>query len=39
MQFGFGVMYYGERFYLGLSTPKLLRTEFFDDIGVRDTTS
>jgi len=38
-QFGFGVMYYGERFYLGLSTPKLLRTEFFDDIGVRDTTS
>ena len=30
-QFGFGVMYYGDRFYLGLSTPKLLRTEFFED--------
>lgn len=30
-QFGFGLMYYGERYYLGLSTPKLLRTEFFDD--------
>ena len=28
-QFGFGVMYYGDRFYLGLSSPKLLRTEFF----------
>lgn len=29
-QFGFGVMYYAERFYLGLSTPKMLRTEFFE---------
>ncbi len=29
-QFGFGVMYYGDRFYLGLSTPKLMRTEFFE---------
>lgn len=28
-QFGFGVMWYSERHYLGLSTPKLLRTEFF----------
>ena len=30
-QFGFGVMYYGERFYLGLSTPKLMQTKFFED--------
>ncbi|MBK8339837.1 MAG: type IX secretion system membrane protein PorP/SprF [Flavobacteriales bacterium] len=30
-QFGFGMMYYGDRFYLGLSAPKLLRTEFFED--------
>ncbi|MBK7084848.1 MAG: type IX secretion system membrane protein PorP/SprF [Flavobacteriales bacterium] len=30
-QFGFGLMYYGDRFYIGLSTPKLLRTEFFED--------
>jgi len=29
-QFGFGIMWYSDRFYLGLSTPKLLRTEFFD---------
>ncbi|MFT3884136.1 MAG: type IX secretion system membrane protein PorP/SprF [Flavobacteriales bacterium] len=29
-QFGFGMMWYSDRFYLGLSTPKLLRTEFFD---------
>lgn len=29
-QFGFGVMYYSDRYYIGLSTPKLLRTEFFD---------
>ncbi len=28
-QFGFGIMWYSERHYLGLSTPKLLRTEFF----------
>lgn len=28
-QFGFGVLWYGTRHYLGLSTPKLLRTEFF----------
>lgn len=28
-QFGFGVMYYSDRYFLGLSTPKLLRTEFF----------
>jgi type IX secretion system PorP/SprF family membrane protein len=29
-QFGFGVMYYSDRYFLGLSTPKLVRTEFFD---------
>ncbi|MFN3876460.1 MAG: type IX secretion system membrane protein PorP/SprF [Flavobacteriales bacterium] len=29
-QFGFGAMWYSERHYLGLSTPKLLRTEFFE---------
>ncbi|MEZ4757500.1 MAG: type IX secretion system membrane protein PorP/SprF [Flavobacteriales bacterium] len=29
-QFGFGLMYYSDRYYIGLSTPKLLRTEFFD---------
>ena len=29
-QFGFGMMWYSDRFYLGLSVPKLLRTEFFD---------
>ncbi|HQW04658.1 MAG: type IX secretion system membrane protein PorP/SprF [Flavobacteriales bacterium] len=29
-QFGFGMMYYSDRYFLGLSTPKLVRTEFFD---------
>lgn len=29
-QFGFGVMYYSDRYYIGLSTPKLMRTEFFE---------
>jgi type IX secretion system PorP/SprF family membrane protein len=29
-QFGFGVMYYSDRYFIGLSTPKILRTEFFD---------
>ncbi|MEZ4738823.1 MAG: PorP/SprF family type IX secretion system membrane protein [Flavobacteriales bacterium] len=29
-QFGFGVMYYSDRYYIGISTPKLLRTEFFE---------
>ncbi len=29
-QFGFGVMYYGDRFYIGLSSPKILRTDFFN---------
>lgn len=29
-QFGFGMMYYSDRYYLGLSTPKLLRSEFFE---------
>ncbi|HNK67578.1 MAG TPA: type IX secretion system membrane protein PorP/SprF [Flavobacteriales bacterium] len=30
-QFGFGIMWYGDRHYLGISTPKLLRTDLFDD--------
>lgn len=29
-QFGFGVMYYSDRYFVGVSTPKLLRTEFFE---------
>ncbi len=29
-QFGFGIMYYSDRYFIGLSTPKLLRTQFFD---------
>lgn len=29
-QFGFGMMYYSDRYYLGVSTPKLLRSEFFE---------
>lgn len=29
-QFGFGVMWYSDRFYLGLSSPKVLRTDFFE---------
>jgi type IX secretion system PorP/SprF family membrane protein len=29
-QFGFGIMYYSDRYFLGISTPKLLRTEFFE---------
>lgn len=29
-QFGFGMMYYSDRYYVGLSTPKLLRSEFFE---------
>ena len=29
-QFGFGVMYYSDRGYIGLSTPKFLRTEFYE---------
>ncbi|MEO8591491.1 MAG: type IX secretion system membrane protein PorP/SprF [Flavobacteriales bacterium] len=29
-QFGFGVMWYSDRYFLGLSTPTLLRTEFFE---------
>ena len=29
-QFGFGMMWYSDRFYLGLSSPKMLRTDFFD---------
>lgn len=28
-QFGFGVMYYSDRYFVGLSTPKILRTDFF----------
>lgn len=30
-QFGFGMMYYADRFYLGLSTPKLIHTKFFEE--------
>lgn len=29
-QFGFGMMWYSDRFYLGLSSPKVLRTDFFE---------
>ncbi len=29
-QFGFGVMWYSDRHYLGFSMPKVLRTDFFD---------
>jgi type IX secretion system PorP/SprF family membrane protein len=29
-QFGFGVMYYSDRGYIGLSAPKLLNTDFFE---------
>ena len=29
-QFGFGMMWYSDRHFLGISTPKLLRTEFFE---------
>lgn len=36
-QFGFGVMYYSDRFYLGLSSPKMLNTDFFTDFNVTDT--
>lgn len=35
-QFGFGVMWYSDRFYLGLSTPKLLRTKLFQDAAYTD---
>lgn len=28
-QFGFGMMYYSDRYFIGISTPKLLRTDFF----------
>lgn len=28
-QFGFGVMYYSDRYFVGISTPKILRTDFF----------
>lgn len=32
-QFGFGVMWYSDRHFLGLGMPKLLRTDFFEDGG------
>lgn len=34
-QFGFGTMYYGDKFYVGLSVPKILNTRFFqtDSVG------
>lgn len=28
-QFGFGMMYYSDRYFIGLSSPKILRTDFF----------
>jgi type IX secretion system PorP/SprF family membrane protein len=31
-QFGFGVMWYGDRHFLGISAPKMLRTKLFDNI-------
>ena len=30
-QFGAGILYYSDRYYIGLSTPKLLHTKFFDE--------
>ena len=36
-QFGFGVMWYGDRHYLGLSTPKMLKTDMFEDVTLSDT--
>jgi type IX secretion system PorP/SprF family membrane protein len=30
-QFGFGTMYYADRFYVGLSTPKIMRTKFYEN--------
>ncbi|HEY0977301.1 MAG TPA: type IX secretion system membrane protein PorP/SprF [Flavobacteriales bacterium] len=39
-QFGFGVMWYSDRFYLGVSTPKMLSTDLFEDVnGLGDTLS
>ncbi len=38
-QFGFGVMWYGDRHYLGLSTPKMLRTDMFEDATFSDTSA
>jgi len=38
-QFGFGVMWYGDRHYLGLSTPKMLRTKMFENVTVTDSLS
>ena len=29
-QFGFRVMYYSDRYYLGISSPKVLRSDFFE---------
>ncbi|MBK8499951.1 MAG: type IX secretion system membrane protein PorP/SprF [Flavobacteriales bacterium] len=29
-QFGFGIMHYSDRHYIGISTPKLMHTEFFE---------
>ncbi|MFN8352360.1 MAG: type IX secretion system membrane protein PorP/SprF [Flavobacteriales bacterium] len=36
-QFGFGVMWYSDRHYLGVSTPKMLRTDFFESVSLTDT--
>lgn len=38
-QFGFGVMHYSERHFIGLSTPKMLRTRMFEDGSITDTAS
>ena len=38
-QFGFGVMWYGDRHYLGLSTPKMLNTKMFENATLGDSLS
>ncbi len=38
-QFGFGAMWYGERHYLGISTPKMLSTKLFENASISDSTA
>lgn len=38
-QFGFGVMWYGDRHFLGLSAPKMLKTDMFENATISDTTA
>ena len=38
-QFGFGVMWYGARHYIGISTPKLLSTKLFENVTFADSLS